>query len=142
MNWKKPVAVYISDMFVSIFNTKDAERFILRHWKIFKPEQLDRTVMACLLSWDGNEKLDAVARGHFIEAARTAGILICDGDQRPVEKPAPVIRRIYRRPFNPSAARLRLARYSAEAGGTLSVVAGGTEFAPFDASSPGEIIAP
>ncbi|PRD44834.1 hypothetical protein C5748_05480 [Phyllobacterium phragmitis] len=81
MKWNNPIAIHVSDLYYSITSTRDAESFILGHWFLFKNETLNATVMACLLSWDGNVELAERARHHFVEAARSAGILICDGGQ-------------------------------------------------------------
>jgi len=117
VKWKIPVAVYINDTFYSIFDTHEAEKFFLRHWIVFRPEHRDPLIMACLLSWGGHTELAAKAREKFVEAAESAGILICDDE-------------------------LSKSPHFAEAGGTVSMVAGGREFSPLGVFSSGEIAAP
>ncbi|RCS22965.1 DUF982 domain-containing protein [Phyllobacterium salinisoli] len=81
MKWTSPIAIQAHDVYHSISGTKDAEIFILGNWCLFKHENLNTTIMACLLSYDGNVDLAERARLHFIEAVRSAGILVCDGEQ-------------------------------------------------------------
>ncbi|GGA94035.1 hypothetical protein GCM10011491_22810 [Brucella endophytica] len=81
MKWNSPIAVQVSDVYHSISSTKDAEYFILGNWFLFQPRVLNDAIIACLLSYDGNEDLAGRARKHFIEAVRSAGILVCDGEK-------------------------------------------------------------
>lgn len=99
--------------------------------------------MACLLSWDGHTELAAKARRQFVEAAQAAGILICADERECLITTPPLIAPAYF--ANPLAGhRYETMRmdYRADAGGTVSVVAGGKEFSPFGVFSSGEITAP
>lgn len=143
MRWSSPVAVYIYDTFYSICGTQDAEQFFLRHWSRFRAEDRDALIMACLLSWDGHAELAAKARRKFVEAAQAAGILICAGEREQHFATPSLVAPVY---FAKSSANhlqeiIRM-DHRAEAGGTVSVVAGGKEFSPLGAFSSGEIAAP
>lgn len=139
MKWSSPVAVYIYDTFYSICDTRDAEQFFLRHWPRFRPEHRDALIMACLLSWDGHAELAAKARRQFVEAAQAAGILICaDERERVITTPPLIAPAYFVKPLASHRYQITRMDYCADAGGTVSVVAGGKEFSPFGVLSSGK----
>ncbi|KAB2673244.1 DUF982 domain-containing protein [Ochrobactrum sp. LMG 5442] len=75
VTWNKPVVVKSNNLLYNIASARNAEWFLLKHWPLFEPSDLDEVLLSCLLSWPENAAAEQRARVKFIRACANAGIL-------------------------------------------------------------------